>query len=375
MFENIKKYLDEFERRGIPGMDICVMQNGTEIFREWRGVSDESGTPMNGRERYNIYSCSKVFTCTAAMMLVEEGRLSLDDEVATYLPEFREMQVKTENGSLREAKTPITVRHLFTMTAGLSYNMESDEIRRGIQETEGKGSTREMMKYVAQMPLEFEPGEKWNYSLCHDVLAAVVEVVAGKRFGLFVKERIFDVCGMKDTTFLLPREELPTIAAQYLYEQGEFKNIGREIRRYKIGESYESGGAGAISTVGDYIKFLEALRTYRLLKPETVTLMTENHLSEEQDSTYWNTGDYSYGLGVRAPLPGRSKRTDFGWGGAAGAFLAIDPVNNLSVYYAQHVLAAPNGALRKDIIEAVKLDLGLDAATEGMWNGRGNSLA
>ena len=374
MFEKTREYLDEFVRRGIPGMDICVMQNGKEIFREWRGVSDEAGTPMNGRERYNIYSCSKVFTCTAAMMLVEEGRLSLDDELATYLPEFAHMQVKTENG-LRDAKTPITVRHLFTMTAGLSYNMESDEISRGIQETEGKGSTREMMKYIAKMPLEFEPGEKWNYSLCHDVLAAVVEVVAGKRFGLFVKERIFDVCGMTDSTFLLPREELPTLSAQYLYEHGEFKNVGREIQRYKIGESYESGGAGAISTVGDYIRFLEGLRTYRLLKPETVALMARDQLTKEQDASYWNTGDYSYGLGVRAPLAENSSRTDFGWGGAAGAYLSIDPVNNLSVYYAQHVLASPNGALRKDIIEAVKLDLGLDAATEGMWNGRGNSLA
>ena len=253
--------------------------------------------------------------------------------------------------------------------------LESDEIRRGILETEGKGSTREMMKYVAQMPLESEPGEKWNYSLCHDVLAAVVEVVAGKRFGLFVKEHVFDVCDMRDTTFLLPREELPTIAAQYLYEQGEFKNIGREIRRYKIGERYESGGAGAISTVDDYIKFLEALRTYRLLKPETVAMMARDQLTKEQDSTYWNRGDYAYGLGVRAPLAENSRRTDFGWGGAAGAYLAIDPVNNLSVYYAQHVIAAPNGALRKDLIEAVKMDLGLDACTENLWHGTGARLA
>ncbi len=373
MFEHTRIFLDEFEARGIPGLDICVFRDGREVFRECRGVCDEQGTPTSGRERYNIYSCSKVVTCTAALMLLEEGKISLDDEVAVYLPAFGDMRVKM-NGTTVKAETRITLFHLFTMTAGLNYAVESDEIKRGRLETNGQCPTVEMMKYVAKMPLEFEAGTTWNYSLCHDVLAAVVEVVSGKRFGQFVRERIFAPLGMKDSTFLLPAEELPTISAQYRYAESAFQNVGRDVQLYKFGSLYESGGAGMISTVNDYIKFLEGLRTGKLLRTETLALMTKDHLRDDQRETYWGSEGYGYGLGVRVPRAG-GKRTDFGWGGAAGAFLAIDPVNGISMYYAQHVLASPNGALRKDLIEAVKLDLGLDAFKESMWHGRGSHLA
>ena len=205
MFEHLNAYLTEFERRGIPGMDVCVLHGGKEFFRAVRGVSDEAGTPMRGTERYNLYSCSKVVTCTAALMLVEEGKLSLEDEIALYLPAFGNMRVK-KNGATVKAEKRITVRHLFTMTAGLNYETRSESIKRGMLETEGKCPTVEMMQYIAREPLEFEPGERWRYSLCHDVLAAVVEVVSGKRFGAFVRERIFTPLGMSNSTFLLPKK-------------------------------------------------------------------------------------------------------------------------------------------------------------------------
>lgn len=374
MFSHVKSYLDEFERLGIPGMDISVWYKGKEVFRETRGVSDENGTPMSGKEKFNIYSCSKVITCVAALLLVEEGKLCLDDEIALYLPAFANMYVK-QGGTLVKAEKRITVRHLFTMTAGLNYDCGNEAIKRGRKETDGKSPTVEMMKYIAQIPLDFEPGTTFQYSLCHDVLAAVVEIVSGKRFGQFVKERIFDPLEMFHTTFLLPDEELSSICAQYRFVDNEFHNVGRRIQTYKLGSEYESGGAGAISTVEDYIRFLEALRTGRLLKEDTLALMRTNHLNDNQRSTFWPAPDgYSYGLGVRVPCTG-FPRTDFGWGGAAGASLAIDPEHEISFYYAQHVLASPNGGLRKDLIEAVKLDLGYDAYVESMWQGKGSTLA
>ena len=373
MFSHTKALLDEFERLGIPGFDISVRHKGQEVLREMRGVSDEVGTPMNGKERYNIYSCSKPITCTAAMMLIEEGKLRLEDEVALYLPAFANMYVK-QAGALVKAEKQITIFHLFTMTAGLNYECEHEAIMRGREETDGMAPTVEMMKYIAQIPLEFEPGTTFRYSLCHDVLAAVVEVISGKRFGEFVKERIFDPMDMRHTTFLLPEEELSTIAAQYAFDGQSFQNVGREIRPYKLGKLYESGGAGAVSTVEDYHLFLEGLRTGRLLGEEALARMTQDHLREEQRKDCWAPEGYGYGLGVRTPRAGYP-RTDFGWGGAAGAFLAIDPSHEITVYYSQHVKGSPNANLRKDIIEAVKLDLGYPAFTESMWHGNGSTLA
>ncbi len=373
MFSYTRSLLDEFERLGIPGFDISVFHKGKEVFREMRGVSDEGGTPVVGKERYNIYSCSKPITCTAAMMLLEEGKLRLEDELALYLPAFGDMHVKGAGG-LVKAQKRITLFHLFTMTAGLNYDCANEDIALGKRETEGKAPTVEMMKYIAKMPLEFEPGERWEYSLCHDVLAAVVEVASGKRFGEFVKERIFDPLDMKNSTFLLPDEELGTLSAQYRYDGKGFLNVGREIQTYKFGTEYESGGAGAVSTVDDYLRFLEGLRTHRLLGEDTLALMTRDCMREDQRISCWVADGYGYGLGVRTPLA-HSPRTDFGWGGAAGAFLAVDPTNEISVFYAQHVLSSPNSNLRKDIIEAVKLDLGLPAFKESMWCGTGSTLA
>ncbi len=373
MFTHVKAYLNEFERLGVPATDISVWHKGQEVFRDRRGVCDENGSPVTGKERYNIYSCSKVITCTVALMLLQEGKIRLDDEVALYLPAFGDMRVK-QAGAIVKAEKRITLFHLFTMTAGLNYDCENEAIKRGVLETDGKAPTVEMMSYIAQNPLEFEPGESWFYSLCHDVLAAVVEVVSGKRFGEFVKERIFTPLGMSSSTFLLPETELSSLVPQYRFDGKSFCNVGKEIQTYKLGSLYESGGAGAISSVDDYVRFLEALRTGRLLNEETLALMRLDGLRDDQRSACWAPVGYGYGLGVRVPRAGYP-RTDFGWGGAAGAYLAIDPVNEISIYYAQHVLASPNGNLRKDLIEAVKLDLGYPAYTETMYQGNGSILA
>ena len=147
---------------------------------------------MNGKELYNIYSSSKLITCVAVMQLWEKGLFDLEDDLCKYMPEFTNMTVKKEDGSVVPAKNRIKIKHLFSMSSGLDYNCASDGINRAKEETNGVCPTREVMKYIATEPLEFEPGEQWRYSLSHDVLGALVEILSGEKKEEEKKIRSFD---------------------------------------------------------------------------------------------------------------------------------------------------------------------------------------
>ena len=356
MFEKTKAFCDSFLDLGVPGFDLAVYQDGKCILRHMNGYSDlENKVKMTGDERYNIYSCSKVITCVAAMQLWEKGVFSLEDKLSDYMPEFKDMTVKTENG-IQKAEHPILIRHLFEMTAGFSYDCCSPHIITAISETDGRCPTRETMKYLAKEPLLFEPGDRWEYSLCHDVLAALVEIISGEKFETYIKKNIFDIVGMSRSSFMLPEEELNTIAEQYRFENGRAVNVGKNIVTYKLGSEYASGGAGGISTVDDYIKFLEALRTHKLLKVETLKLMMTDRLTEWQKRTYWTQATHGYGLGVRCPK-GNKQYTDFGWGGAACAYLAVDVENKISLFFGAHLLSSPAQGLRSMLYRFIRAEL------------------
>ena len=356
MFEKTKAFCDSFLELGVPGFDLAVYQDGKCILRHMNGYSDlENRVKMNGSERDNIYSCSKVITCVAAMQLWEKGLFSLEDKLSDYMPEFNDMTVKTENG-IQKAEHPILIRHLFEMTAGFSYHCRSPHIITAISKTDGRCPARETMKYLAKEPLLFEPGDRWEYSLCHDVLAALVEVISGEKFETYVKKNIFDIAGMSRSSFMLPEEELNTIAEQYRFENGQAVNVGKNIVSYKLGSEYASGGAGGISTVDDYIKFLEALRTHKLLKSETLKLIMTDRLTEWQKRTYWTQATHGYGLGVRCPK-GDKQYTDFGWGGAACAYLAVDLENKISLYFGAHLLSSPAQGLRSMLYRFIRAEL------------------
>ena len=311
MFERLKKFCDSFLDLGLPGFDLVVYKDGECVLRHMKGYSDlENKIKVNGKERYNVYSCSKPITCVAALQLWEKGLFSLEDKLSDYMPEFSEMTVKTEEG-IKKAENPILIKHLFEMTAGFSYNVNSPELLRCREETNDNASTLEVMKYLAKEPLLFEPGERWEYSLCHDVLAALVEVISGEKFEDYVKKHIFDVLGMSNSTFMLPEDELGTIAAQYRFENGKPVNVGKHIFPYKMCREYASGGAGCVSSVDDYIKFLEGLRKNILLKPDTVKLMQTDRLTPSQRDTYWTRETHGYGLGVRCSK-GDPRYVDFG---------------------------------------------------------------
>ena len=361
MFEKLEKFLDELRECPVPGNDCIICRKGEVIYRHTAGFADMAKkTPLTGKERYQIFSCSKLITCCAALQLWEQGKFQLDDELCRYLPEYAQMKVRTPEGGIADAKNKITIRHLFTMTAGFNYNLNAPSILRVYDATKGSCPTREVIRALAQEPLSFEPGTRWQYSLCHDVLAAVVEVISGVEFNEYVTKNIFDVLGMNQTTFLLPASEWHTLiplcreipAGEQLVELNGIGNYG--IAPYRLGPCYASGGAGCVSTVEDYNKLLQALCSgEKILKRSTIDMMRTDELTEEQQKDTWSGPYYSYGLGVRCPRRGYSERTEFGWGGAAGAYFCIDPGRELTVLYVQHVCHSSAAPKRTRIIEFV----------------------
>ncbi len=340
-FHKLDRLLDGFTELGIPGFDLCVHYRGREIYRRMEGCSDEAGaTPMNGRESVYLYSCSKPITAVAAMQLCEQGLLTLDDKLSDIMPEFKDMNVY-EDGILRPAVGEITVRELLSMSAGFSYQLESPQLQAVRADTYGICPTRTVMKYLAREPLCFDPGKRYQYSLCHDVLAAVVEVVSGKLFSEYVNEKIFAPLGMEHSSFHPSAEQLSGLMAQYEYDRERkiYTSIGAQ-NKFCLGSDYESGGAGCVSTLNDCMLFLDAmLQDGVLLRRETVKLMTVDGLRETDREAYPNMAfGYGYGLGVRCERA-HSGAVDFGWGGAAGALMVCDPVYNFTAYYSQHVLS------------------------------------
>lgn len=348
MFQQTKALCDVFLKAGIPALDLIVYKDGQCILRHLGGAA-------KGTEKYHIYSCSKLFTCVAAMQLWEKGLFSLEDKLSDYIPEFQDMLVKTQKG-LVPAKNPIRIHHLFEMTSGMNYDLEAPAILSYRKESGGRCPTVETVKLLAKTPLEFEPGESWLYSLSHDVLAALVEILSGEKFEDYVKKHIFDPLGMENSDFLHNIEDWDGFADQYLYENGVYQPIRNNI--YRFGTEYASGGAGCVSTVEDYIKFLEALRIGDgILKKETISLMATDRLTAQQRKAYtYGTESTGYGLGMRTPREGGQYR-EFGWGGAAGAFAAVDVENGITIYYAQHVRHSPIQSIRKYLYRTVIADL------------------
>jgi len=358
MFEKTKALCQSFLEMGVPGFDLIVRRDGEVIFRHMGGYIDvENKLPVQGNELYNIYSCSKPITVTAAMQLWEKGLFDLEDPLSKYMPEYEHMTVQTENGVV-PAKNPILIRHLFTMTAGLTYNLRSPSLLQLREDTDGRCPTREVARYLAREPLANEPGTRYMYSLGHDVLAALVEILSGEKFEVYVKKHIFEPMGMTRSDFLLDPARYDEVATHYVFKEGQ------AVRRdkwpsYRMGTEHASGGAGCVSTVEDYSKFEEGLRTCKLLKKETIDLITRDWHNESEKTTF-PIKAFWYGLGMRVRKPG-SDLADFGWGGAAGATAHIDIKNGVTLYYAQHLLSSPNQSIRTQVYSTVMEELGYKA--------------
>ena len=363
-FEYMKNFMDSLTEWIIPGNSVVIYKDGKKVFEYSSGYSDlEKKIKKTGEEQLYIYSCSKVATVTAALQLYEQGKFLLSDPLYEYLPEFKKMYVK-DGDRIKAAENPITIRDLFTMTAGLSYATNTPAFEKARKLTDGKMDTRTVIKCLAEEPLLFEPGARWNYSLCHDVLAVLAEVVSGMRFSEYMKKNIFEPLDMNNSYYHTPNDVI--ISPQYIYEIQDTKNIvelqqkehttGVVKRAYGnelvFGENYDSGGAGIITTVDDYAKFAAALansgtglNNNRILSSATVKLMKTNQLNEAQRKTMnWrHLRGYGYGLGVRtlidkAESGSNSSIGEIGWGGAAGATIIADTEEKVALFYAHHML-------------------------------------
>lgn len=357
--KNLDNLLVHLTELGAPGCSMIVFQDHEIIYKGKAGYNDtETKTPISYDNIANIYSCSKVITCTAMLKLIGEGKVLLNDPLYKYIPEFKDVKVRhlktNREYEFRAPKKPITILDLFTMSAGLNYDLNSAPIKEIREKYNGACPTVETMSALAKAPLEFDPGEHYRYSLCHDMLGAVIEVVSGISFGEYLKKNIFDPLEMKDTCFVLDESKKDRLMCQYRYnpELGKAEKITTACA-YKLGAGYESGGAGILSTLEDYATFIDALacggvgRTgARIISTEMLELMRENQFRDPVRTAEFAHPGYGYGLGVRTHFDrGLSLRPcpvgEFGWGGAAGAQMIIDPVNHLSMFYLQHMLGTP----------------------------------
>ncbi|WP_433708844.1 serine hydrolase domain-containing protein [Paenibacillus illinoisensis] len=356
-FKPLASFIDRVTSWRIPWAEVMVIHQNDTVFHYRNGYANlEEKTPITDGAIFNLYSMTKIMTCVAALQLVERGHMLLSDPVSDYLPEFAEMNVKKvmPNGEVRleKATRAITVRDLFTMTAGFSYDVGAPSIKEAVQSTDGKLPTREFAKALAKEPLLFEPGTHWNYSMCHDVLGALIEVVSGRRFGTYLQEEITGPLGMNDTAFDLNDEQQSRLIPQYAYNDELEKTIRMDGNGFRVGTELESGGAGLLSTVRDYALFLNALTGHgtspegvRILSQASVELMRTDHLNEmtRPDYSWDHMGGYGFGLGVRTHISksesgSLSPHGEFGWSGAAGCMAIIDPDSGLTVMYAQHLL-------------------------------------
>ena len=340
-----KAYIDSLiKEKGIPYIDFCISVGKECVFR-YHAAKDGKST---GKEKLWMFSATKPMTAVAAMRLVEEGRLSLDDEVAKYIPAFQNTYL--QDGT--PTKNKMTVRQLFTMSAGLSYRALEEPYKSLIQRAGKDATAVEVFNQLAKAPLLFEPGERFEYSLCHDLLAAVVEVVTGKRFSEYLDELIFQPLGMSRTGFHSEGEE--PLTPCYVAENGRISGMPNE-NFFIFTDNYDSGGAGVISCVDDYAKFAKTLALggvsedgYRLIGEEALKQLRAcqfENVNLQNSFTCVQGEDYGYGLGVRV----RKKATEwglsegeFGWDGAAGTYLMVDPARQISVVIGMHLRNWPD---------------------------------
>lgn len=314
-----------------------------------------------GREKLNMYSLTKPLTAVCGLKLIENGVINFSDPVAKYVPAAADAYV-IKDGKKVTVGDKMTLEHLFTMSSGLSYTV-NEEVRKLLKVTDNSASTEDVVNAMFKAPLCFEPGERFMYGFSHDVLGLVIEKASCRSFAEFMKKTVFEPLDMFDSGF----HNNVDVLGQYKYVDGALTAVGSE-NTMSLGKNYESGGAGLISTVEDYIKFADMLasggigyNSYRVLSEESVELMRTGKmggLNINNSFTCIQGNDYDYGYGVRV----RTKSTEwglpageFGWDGAAGSYVMVDPVNRISVVIGMNMLLWTDVFMGKhlEIVKAV----------------------
>ncbi|MGZ5872089.1 MAG: serine hydrolase domain-containing protein [Bradyrhizobium sp.] len=357
----------------LPGAVVIVARKGKIVYSDATGFQDKgANTPMAANSIFRIYSMTKPLVSVAAMMLVEDGVIQLTDPVSKFLPAFKDMQVSVATTSADGKVTysnvlavrPITVQDLLRHTAGLAYAeittnepvkaayVEAKFSQPGVIDFDSRGMTAaEQVERIAKVPLIYQPGTAWEYSMAVDILGRVIEAASGKRLSVFLDERLFKPLKMVDTSFWLPAAKMPRLAQPLAVDPVSGQKIS--VLDVSAEPGNDSGGAGALSTAMDYLRFGQMLLNggeldgVRVMSRSTIKLMTSDHLGTriatpmQPGELLLGTQGYTFGLGfmVRqgdgiAGVPGSAD--EFMWGGYAGTFFWVDPKEEIvGVYMTQ----------------------------------------
>lgn len=377
--------IDAFLKQGyldtgrLPGALVRVLHRGETIHSSVQGHADIAlGRPLADDTIFRIYSMTKPITSIALMMLVEEGKLQIDDPVHRYIPSWKNLRV-FDGGTVRigwktsAPKRPMQVIDLLRHTAGLTYgfqlntNVDAAYRHLGIGEIEKGDMTLErMIDLLAELPLEFSPGDWWNYSVATDVLGWLVQVIAGEPFEQFVERRILKPLGMQDTGFHVRDGQAHRLATCYqpTARRGIEVQDQAETSAFLKPPSFISGGGGLVSTADDYLNFAEALRTASpvLVGRKTLELMTANHLPGGKDLPQLSRSAFSeaaydgvgFGLGFatttaveKTMIAGNNG--DYFWGGAASTFFWVDPAEELTVLFLTQLIPSSTWPVRRQL--------------------------
>jgi CubicO group peptidase (beta-lactamase class C family) len=354
--ERVGDYIrNEIATGKIPGAILLIQQHGKPVYFENFGVRDvATRLPMTADTIFRLYSMSKPITSVAAMMLVEEGKLRLDDPVSKYIPAFADMKVGVqkpdENGkprlALEPVNRPITIEDLLRHTSGLTYGFYGDsEVHRLYADADlfnRDTDNAEFVERIAKLPLAEQPGTLWDYGHSTDVLGRVIEVVSGKTLFGFEKEHLLDPLGMTETAFYVADPSKRPRIAEPMPDDRAISALS-SLKDPMMPRRWESGGAGMVGTIGDYARFAQMLlnggtfEDRRYLKPETIALMTSDHIGPEtkivRDYLYFPGAASGFGLGfaVRTSTPPNTSWPlgEYRWDGVAGTFFFIDPQDDM----------------------------------------------
>jgi len=380
---HFQRYVDDGR---LPGFQVMVSRRGQVAHFSSYGLADmEAGRAVEPDTIFRIYSMTKPITSVAAMMLYEQGAFELTDPISRWLPEFSAPRVYAGGTATKTstvpATEPIRVWHLLTHTAGLTYGFHhthvTDEIYRNAGFEFGNPAGYDLAQCVeawAALPLAFQPGTEWLYSVATDVLGRFVEVVSGQSLDEFFRRNIFEPLGMTDTGFTVEPEQQHRLAALYATGPGlpklvRYDKLGDTVRRTP---QWFSGGGGLASTTRDYTRFTWMLSRggeldgARLLSPRTLRYMTRNHLPGNQDLQTFGrpvnaevrTDGVGFGLGFAVMLDPAANKTiasegEFNWGGLASTAFWVDPTEDLTVVFMTQLMPSSTYTLRPQLRQLV----------------------
>jgi len=372
----IKPWMQNYVDTGkLPGATTLVARHGEIAFCETLGYGDlEKKTPLRHDSILRFYSMTKPITAAAVMMLYEQGLFQLEDPLSRYIPAFKHMQVYQSGSSEKPAANPITIHQLLTHTSGLTYGVENEGgvpemyCRRRTDFYPDSGPFETVVNRLAALPLVFEPGSRWEYSVGFDVLGRLVEILSGMPLDVYMKENIFDPLGMADTDFCVPASKMDRFVSLYQRTPEEPLALLESAEESPLTGKVEtlSGGAGVVSTLEDYFRFTEMLRLngaldgHRLLGRKSVALMTCNHLpgdlADMGQPTFCETPyeGIGFGLGMSVLLdPARSKILgtpgEYAWGGYAGTAFWVDPVEDMTVIFLTQLIPSSAYPIRREL--------------------------